>query len=153
MRAVLPAHGRDGHRANGPDPIPVLVHLKVFSDTTPAAAGNDAKRFTVTDDLGGTYLRSVHATVTGAGSDYTEVQIHNLTTGDDLLTATTFIDPGDTTSYTTAGPHVMDDSGDPPVNYISRGDVLRVDVDSGSDATGLEVLLEFGPQIIKVTAP
>ena len=24
MRAVLPAHGKEAHRCNGPDPIPVL---------------------------------------------------------------------------------------------------------------------------------
>ena len=60
MRAVIPIHGKESHRANGPDPIPVLVHLKIFDDLTAAAAGDDARRFVVTDDLGGTRLRSVH---------------------------------------------------------------------------------------------
>lgn len=152
MRAVLPVHGKDAHRCNGPDPIPVLVHLKVFSDTTAVAAGNDARRFVVTDDLGGTFLRSAHATVTTAGSSATTVQIHNLTNTDDLLTTVTTIDSGDTTSYDATTPHVVDDSGDPQVNYITRGDVLRVDVDSaGTGAMGLEVLLEFGPNKIRVT--
>ena len=68
MRAVLPAHGKEAHRCNGPDPIPVLVHLKIFTDITAVAAGDDARRFVVTDDLGGTRLRSVHATVTTVGS-------------------------------------------------------------------------------------
>lgn len=152
MRAVLPAHGKESHRCNGPDAIPVLVHLKVFADATAVATGDDARRFVVTDDLGGTFLRSAHATVTTTGSSGTTVQIHNLTTADDLLSTATTIDSGDTSSYDAATQHVVDDSGTPPVNYITRGDVLRVDVDAaGTGAKGLEVLLEFGPNTIRVT--
>lgn len=152
MRAVLPAHGKDHHRCNGPDPIPVLVHLKVFADTTAVTTGNDARRFVVTDDLGGTFLRSAHATVTTVGSSATTVMVHNLTNTDDLLSTATTIDSGDTNSYDAATPHVVDDSGDPQVNYITRGDILRIDVDTaGTGAKGLEVLLEFGPNLIRVT--
>ena len=85
MRAILPAHGKVDHRCNGPDPIPVLVHLKIFSDTAAAAAGDDARRFVTTDDLGGTFLRSVHATVTTVGGSTTGIQIHNLTNADDAI--------------------------------------------------------------------
>ena len=152
MRAVLPAHGKEAHRCNGPDPIPVLVHLKIFTDTTAVAAGDDARRFVVTDDLGGTRLRSVHASVTTVGSGATVVQVHNLTNADDLLSTRTTIDASETTSYTAATPHVVDTTGTPPINYITRGDVLRIDVDTaGSGAKGLEVLLEFGPNVIRVT--
>ena len=152
MRAVLPAHGKEAHRCNGPDPIPVLVHLKIFTDTTAVAAGDDARRFVVTDDLGGTRLRSVHASVTTVGSGATVVQVHNLTNADDLLSTRTTIDASETTSYTAATPHVVNTTGTPPINYITRGDVLRIDVDTaGSGAKGLEVLLEFGPNVILVT--
>ena len=152
MRAVLPAHGKEAHRCNGPDPIPVLVHLKIFTDTTAVAAGDDARRFVVTDDLGGTRLRSVHASVTTVGSGATVVQVHNLTNADDLLSTRTTIDASETTSYTAATPHVVNTTGTPPINYITRGDVLRIDVDTaGSGAKGLEVLLEFGPNVIRVT--
>lgn len=140
------------HRANGADAIPVLVHLKVFADDTAVSTGDDARRFVVPDDLGGTYLRSAHATVSTVGSTTTTVQIHSVTNADDLLSTTTTIDASETTSYTATTPHVVDDTGTPQVNYITRGDVLRVDVDgAGTGAKGLEVLLEFGPQIIKVT--
>lgn len=150
MKAVLPAHGKEAHRCNGPDPIPVLVHLKIFADTTAVAAGDDARRFVVTDDLGGTYLRSAHATVTTVGSSATTVQIHNLTNTDDILSTVITIDSGDTNSYDSASPHVVDDSGSPQINYITRGDVLRIDVDSaGTGAKGLEALLEFGPNVIR----
>jgi hypothetical protein len=152
VRAVLPTHGKDHHRCNGPDPIPVLVHLKVFPDLEPVEAGDDARRFVVTDDLGGTYIRSVHATVTEAGSSVTTVQLHNLTNTDDLLSTTTNIDSGDTNSYDAATQHVVIQTGDPPINYITRGDVLRVDVDAaGTGAEGLEVLIEFGPDLIRIT--
>lgn len=152
MRAVLPRHGKDDHRANGPDPIPVLVHLKVVADTTAVVSGDDKRRFVVTDDLGGTRLRSVHATLTTAGSSSTLVQVHNLTTGDDLLSTRTSITSGFTTSYDSASQHVVNDTGTPPVNYITRGDVLRIDVDlAGTGAQGLEVLLEFGPNLVRLT--
>lgn len=152
MRAVLPAHGKEAHRCNGPDAIPVLVHLKIFTDATTVAVGDDARRFVVTDDLGGTRLRSVHATVTTVGSSATIVQVHNLTNTDDLLSTRTTIDASETSSYTAATPHVVNATGTPPVNFITRGDVLRIDVDSaGTGAKGLEVLLEFGPNVVRVT--
>ena len=152
MRAVLPAHGKEAHRCNGPDPIPVLVHLKIFTDTTAVTTGDDKRRFVVTDDLGGTRLRSVHATVTTVGSGTTTVQVHNLTNADDVLSTRTTIDASETTSYTAAARHVVDDTGTPPVNFITRGDVLRIDVDTaGGGAKGLEVLLEFGPRLVRLT--
>lgn len=153
MRAVLPTHGKDAHRCNGPDPIPVLVHVKVFDDSTAVSAGDDKRRLVVTDDLGGTFLRSAHATVTTSGSSATEIQVHNITNSDDLLSTTTTIDSGDTSSYDATTPHVVDATGDPQTNYITRGDVLRVDVDTaGTGAKGLEVLLEFGPNRIDLTS-
>lgn len=132
--------------------MPVLVHLKVFQDGTAAATGQNAKRFVITDDLGGSYLRSIHATVTEAGTDDTEINLRNLTTSLWLLNTVTTIDAGDTTSYTSATPHELDTFDYPPKpHYMSRGDVLRIDIDAGSDATGLEVLLEFGAERILLT--
>lgn len=152
-RDVIRLHGQRRHRANGPDPIPVLVHLKIVSDTTTVTTGDDKRRFVVTDDLGGTRLRSAHATVTTVSSSgVVTVQVHNLTNADDLLTTKTTIDANERTSYTAATPHALDTSGTPPTNRVSRGDVLRIDVDTaGTGAKGLEVLLEFGPPILKLT--
>ena len=141
-RAVLPAHGAVHHRANGPDPIPVLIHLPV-PDTT--------RMFVVTDDLGGTYVRSVHATVSTDGSSATTVEVQNVTNADNILATDTTIDSSDTTSYSSATPHVMDTSGTPPVNQVLRGDVLEVTVTLGTGAEDCTVLLEFGSQIVRVT--
>ena len=44
----------------------------------------------------------------------------------------------------------MDMTGTPPNNRVSRGDQLA-DRHGHRAGTGLEVLLEFGPQIVRVT--
>ena len=142
MRAVLPTHGKEAHRCNGPDPIPVLIHLPM-----PTAA----RKFVITDDLGGTFLRSVHATVSTAGSTATTVDVENVTNADPLLTTAVTIDATETTSYTAAVPHVMDTSGSPPLNYCLRGDVLEVTATKGTGAADLTVLLEFGPRVVRLT--
>lgn len=130
------------HRANGPDGIPVLIHLPVPATT---------RRFVVTDDLGGTYVRSIHAAVSEAGSSASTVEAQNVTNADNLLTTDTTIDSGETTSYTAAAPHVVDRSGTPAVNRVLRGDVLEFTVALGTGADDLVVLIEFGPQLVTLT--
>lgn len=143
--------------------MPVLVHLKIFADDKSVAVGNDARRFVVTDDLGGTRLRSAHASVSTASTSGTiAIQVVNLNgpvSGTvDLLSTKTSIDAGEFTSYTGTVQHVVNtgtiafNSGTFPTNYIQRGDVLRIDVDAaGTGAKGLEALLEFGPPILDLT--
>lgn len=109
------------------------------------------RRFVVTDDLGGTFIRSVHATVSTAGTSATTVDVENITNADPILTTVTTIDSGDTTSYDAATPHVVDGTGTPPINYVVRGDVLEVTGTKGTGAADLVVLLEFGPHVVKVT--
>lgn len=111
------------------------------------------RRYVVTDDCGGTYLRSVNATLSTAGSSTTTVSVVKDPDGtnDPLQTTDTTIDSGDTTSWDAATPHVMDTSGDPDTNYIERGDVLEVTATMGTGADDLTVLLEFGPQIVRLT--
>ena len=144
MRMVLPAHGKEAHRCNGPDPIPVLIHLPV--PTT-------SRRFVVTDDLGGTFLRSIHATLSTPGGSTTTVEAVKDPDGtaDNLLVTDVTIDSGDTTSYDAATPHEMDDTGAPQINYMLRGDVIEVTATMGSGATDLVVLLEFGPRVVRLT--
>ena len=155
-----PVYHSRTHRANAPDGIPVLVHLKVFDDTTAATTGDDARRFVVTDDLDGTRLRSAHFSVsTESTSGTLQMQMVNLTSGTvDLLSTPTRIDASETTSYTASTLHVVETgtivvgSSTIHTNYMSRGDVLRVDVDAaGTGAKGLEALLEFGPPLLKIT--
>lgn len=155
-----PVYHNRTHRANAPDGIPVLVHVKIFDDSTAATTGNDARRFVVTDDLGGTRLRSAHFSVTTPSTSGTlQLQVANLTAGTvDLLSTPTRIDASETTSYTAGTAHVIGTAdlaralGTVPTNYMARGDVLRIDVDAaGTGAKGLEALLEFGPPILKLS--
>lgn len=148
-RQVIPIHGHRQHRANGPDSIPVLLHKKVFGDAVAVATSGGEFYVTVTDDLGGTYLRSAHAALTVAGGAVA-IQVHNVTEAVDMLSTGITIDSGESTSYTAATEPVVDTTGTPPNNYVSRADLLRIDVDTAS-GTGLELLLEFGPQIQRVT--
>ena len=110
-----------------------------------------SRRFVVTDDLGGTYVRSVHATVSTAGSGDTTVGVENVTNTDNIMATDTTIDAGDTTSYSSVAPHEMDTTGTPPVNLVLRGDVLEVTLALGAGATDCTVLLEFGPRTIRLT--
>lgn len=146
--ANVAIHGRD-HRANGPNPIAVLLHKKVFADTFPVATSGGEFYLTITDDLGGTYLRSAHAALTTAGGAVS-IQVHNVTEAVDMLSTNVTVDSGERTSYTAAAPHVVDITGTPANNRVSRGDQLRIDIDTAS-GTGLEMLLEFGPQLVKLT--
>lgn len=152
-----PVYHNRTHRCNAPDGIPVLVHVKLFRDTQAATVGDNVRRFVVTDDLGGTRLRSVHLTNTTESTSGTVLlQVANLSAGTlDLLTTRTSIDVGESSSYTAAVPHVVGTAdavfhgGTFPTNYMTRGDVLRFDMDAaGTGAKGLEALLEFGPAIL-----
>lgn len=129
----------------------MLLHKKVFSDSKPVATTGGEFYVTVTDDLGGTYLRSAHAALTVAGGALA-VQVHNVDTAVDMLSVGITVDAAERTSYTAATEHEVDTSGTPPNNYVSRGDLLRIDIDTAS-GTGLELLLEFGPQVIRITPP
>lgn len=152
MKTVLPAHGKNDHRCNGPDPIPVLLHVKTFADTATVVTGNDARRVAITDDLGGTSLRSAQAYVTTVSSSGAlTIMVRNVTEAQDMLSTAITIDASEFTSYT-AAQSVPDATGTPPLNYVSRGDIIAIDVDAaGTGAKGLEVLLEFGPSIIRLT--
>lgn len=124
--------------------MPVLIHLPV-----PASS----RRFVVTDDLGSTFLRSVHGTLSTPGSSATTIVVVKDPDGtaDPMQTTDTTIDSGETTSYTAATPHVMDTSGTPPANSVARGDVIEFTVTKGSGADDLVVLAEFGPAVVRLT--
>ena len=155
MRNAPQMHAQD-HRANSADPLPVLLHVTAFHDTETVVVGNAARKFTITDDLGGTFLRSAHGYVTTRStSGSVTVQIRNVTQTDtDMLMVEVTIPALTDTSYDAPIPSRVDIRGTPPANYVLRSDMLAVDVDTaGTGAKGLVMLLEFGPQLILPTQP
>ena len=82
-----------------------------------------------------------HVYTAGTGAT-TDVQLYNLTTGNDVLSTKLTIDATELDSSTAATAAVID--GD--YNSVSTATVLRIDVDqiaSGSAAKGLEIRMEF----------
>lgn len=149
MRETLPIHGQLDHRCNGPDPIPVLVHVLCFALDEPVETGDAAGWFTVTPDVGGARLRRIAASVYEAGASDLEVQIHNLETTDDQLASPCVVPAGLTDSFATLFETI--DTGSPPANLAPVGTRYRIDVDADGGCSGLVVHLEFGPEIIRLT--
>jgi hypothetical protein len=130
----------------GEDAVPVVVHLRVFDDVTEVVTGDDARRWTVGEEFHKSFLRSAHGTITTpSATSSTQWQVHNITTATDLFDADgVTIDVNETQSWTAFLPQNL--LRDDDANMLSRGDVLRIDIDTAGGAMGLEVWLELGPQ-------
>jgi hypothetical protein len=149
----MPAYHGPSHQANGPDPGPAPLHIKVFPDpNSPAAVlvpeladvtvGEELFVFWIDWDLGGTYLREAEAGVSVAGG--VTVMIRNLTAGVDMLTDPITIDGGEFSSFTSGSPSLIDNDN----AFCELGDRLCIDVLTVSgDPQGLGVMLHFGPRL------
>jgi hypothetical protein len=92
--------------------------------------------------MNGMNLVTVHAEVITAGTtNTTNIQIHNATDGQDMLSTGLTIDSTETGSDTAATPAVINASYDD----VATNDVIRIDVDqvSSTAAKGLLVTMEF----------
>jgi|TARA_A100000172_G_scaffold79868_2_gene67953 hypothetical protein len=115
--------------------------VKCVADGIGPSVGNGITHVTIPSTLNGKNLLSVEAHVYTAGSSgsLTNIQIHNLTKGLDILSTPITIDLNEKDSSTAATPVVI--GGD---NNVSTGDVLRIDVDAVSTGTlGLEIRMVF----------
>ena len=115
--------------------------VKCVADGKGPSVGNGITHITIPSTLNGKNLLSVHAHVYTAGSSgsLTNIQIHNLTDAQDILSTPITIDLNEKDSSTAATPPVI--SGD---NNVATGDVLRIDVDAVSTGTlGLEIRMVF----------
>ena len=75
----------------------------------------------------------------GTGGSITNVQIHNITTGYNMLSTPITIDLNEKDSSTAATPPVIGGQND-----VSTGDVIRIDVDAvATNTLGLEVRMVF----------
>ncbi len=121
------------------------VIIKVLPDNIPTYVGNGVSAFTVPSTLDGLYLSNVSGAIgahvyTAGTTGTTDVMLHNLTTGDDMLSTVITIDSGETDSSTAATPPAVSTN-----NQVSTADVIRFDIDavSTTEAKGLEVRMEF----------
>lgn len=118
--------------------------IKVIADALPTYVGDGIARVVLPSNFDGLKLRSIGGHVyTAATGSTTNIQVHNQTKGQDMLSTLLTIDAGENDSSTAATPAVINDSA----NTVNDGDVIRFDIDqigSGSAANGLELRLEFG---------
>ena len=115
--------------------------VKCVADGIGPAAGDGITHVVIPSSLDGKNLYSANAHVytVGTGGSITNVQIHNITTGYDMLSTPITIDLNEKDSSTAATPPVVGGQND-----VSTGDVIRIDVDAvATNTLGLEVRMVF----------
>ena len=117
--------------------------IKVIADTLPTYVGDGIARVVLPSNFDDLKLRSIGGHVyTAATGSTTNIQVHNQTKGQDMLSTLLTIDAGENDSSTAATPPVINGSN----NTVNDGDVIRFDIDqigSATAAKGLELRLEF----------
>ena len=132
-------------RAILPENVSVFVErtviIKCVADGIAPTTGNGITHFTIPSTLDGKNLSTAQAHVYTAGtaSTITNVQLHNLTDGNDMLSTPITIDLNEKDSSTAATPSVTGAD-----NGVSTADVIRIDVDAvATNTLGLEVRMVF----------
>lgn len=140
--------GTDATRAVTPDGLAGSnfgekpVQVVAFDFTSDVTTGDGAYYIQIPSSLNGMNLVEVMAAVITAGTTgTTDVQLHNVTDTQDMLSTKLTIDSGETSSTTAATAAVINTTYDD----VATGDVLRVDVDAtaSTKAKGLIVTLIF----------
>lgn len=115
---------------------------QVIAPTTDCSTGDGKAYFTIPTGVGGANLVAVHARVVTAGTTGTmDIQIHNVTKAQDMLSTKITIDSTETGSETAATAAVINTSTDD----VSTNDLIRIDIDAvhTTAAKGLIVTLTF----------
>ena len=113
----------------------------LFSDAQSVTVGDGRWYIRIPEGYTGRNLSSVKANVITAGTTgTTDIQIHNVTDGVDMLSTKLTIDSGETDSTTAATPAVIDTANDDVVT----NDILRVDIDAVSTTAPLGLIVELG---------
>lgn len=117
--------------------------IKLFSDDPTqgvTVVGDDRFRFTIPHTLPDWYLSYVEIGLGTADSGTTSCQLSNVDNGNvDMLSTVVSIDAGEVSSQFAATPFVINTAND----QVDAGDRIAVDVDSGSDGTGLHIYVWF----------
>jgi len=115
--------------------------VKCVADGIGPSVGNGITHVVIPSTLDGKNLwtANAHVYTVGTGGSITNVQIHNLTTGYDMLSTPITIDLNEKDSSTAATPSVTSSN-----NSISTADVIRIDVDAvATNTLGLEVRMVY----------
>jgi len=139
-KEVVPIHGRD-HGPGGPDPIDVVLYIKVTADASPLTTGDGQFVFEIGRDLNTTRLVEVESYVTTVSSSgKPTVQLRNVTAAVDMLSTKVEIDASEKNSKDAATQPVIN----PANSLVDWGDHIAIDVDvAGTGAKGLGVILTF----------
>jgi flagellar basal body rod protein FlgC len=122
-----------------------VVILKVYNEASAIAAGDGKMYFTIPAVLNGMNLTSVGGHLyTAATSAVVQVQIANVTSGVDMLSAARLLE-WDVTEKDTATAAASSVVKIPTANDgVATGEELRIDIDAAaSGAKGMEVRLTF----------
>lgn len=118
------------------------LSITVIDYTTDLTTGDGKAYFTIPTHLNAMVVKAVHARVITAGTTgTTDIQIHNVTDGVDVLSTKLTIDSAETGSDTAAVAAVINTSNDD----IATNDLFRIDIDAVSTTApkGLIVRIEF----------
>lgn len=142
--------GTDATRAVTPDALAgsnygiEYIQVALFAPGTDAATGDGKAYVHVPPKLNGWNLVYVHAFNPIAGTTGTQdIQIHNLTDAQDMLSTKITIDSTETGSDTAATAAVIDTTKDD----VATNDILRIDVDAVQTTKGKGTVCTLGFQL------
>lgn len=119
----------------------IVLQIKVMTDEDVAFVGDGQFYLEISEDLDNYTLDSVNGWVSSATSGTLTMQVHNVGTGNDVLTTKLTITTALLTSKGGTAAVV-----DPAEEVMTWGDQLRFDIDgAGSTMKGLGVTLVFIP--------
>lgn len=118
-----------------------VVVLKVYNEASAIASGDGKMYFTVPAELSAMDLKGVGGHLyTAATSGTVQVQLHNVTSGVDMLTSKLEWDSTEKDTVTAASAAVINAAAD----GVAEGEEIRVDIDAAaSGAKGMELRLSF----------
>ena len=120
-----------------------INEIKVIDYTVDCTTGDGKAYFIVPEEYDGYTISYIAASCITPGTTNTmDIQVHNASTGDDLLTTKVKIDSAAYNSYSNT-PVI-----DPTYKTVSTGNIIRIDIDALHDtpAKGLIVILSFNKE-------
>jgi hypothetical protein len=112
----------------------------VFDGTTSVSTGDGKAYFVVPDEITGTNLTRIAATVIIAGTtNSTTISILNVTDAQEMLSVSMDIETGEYSTRTSATPGTID----PAHKDVVTGDVLSINVDAVSTTAPKGLIVEM----------